>query len=132
MKNSNVKTNLTRKATAIASAVMTLSTAAVLAMAPMSQAQAVGVFWESGDCNSKRILNATCKYRVEGGAFWSQTAADNDAKKRAKKGCPDGTGQTESKAGKRGRWGRTNWYYSDLILTCQRNVRAGFGSISKR
>lgn len=43
MKDANFKTGLTAKRGAVASIVMTLSTAAVLTMAPMSQAQAQAV-----------------------------------------------------------------------------------------
>ncbi len=124
MKNSNVKTNLTRKATAIASAVMTLSTAAVLAMAPMSQAQAVGLVDTGGFCSSKTAFKNNVRYnvrscqehyRAEGGAS-TAAGAFNDAKRRT--WCPENTHIISAKWGKYGKWS-PNWYYADLEFTCQ-------------
>jgi len=113
MKNSNVKINLTRKATAIASAVMTLSTAAVLAMAPMSQAQAGGLFLTYLNCAKK---NGTCWYRAEGDGG-TLDAAKADAHRRKK--CPDFTHFTGWYLEKTwSAYGKT-WYYANVKFSCK-------------
>lgn len=115
MKKSNDKTSLTRKATAIASAAMTLATAAVLAMAPTSEAQAVGLKVAKKNCTSK---GCTYEMRAEGGSRISKADALKNA--RSIVGCPAGA-QFQNGSGRLGvqlDWYNKTWFSADYLFRC--------------
>lgn len=128
MKNANVKTNLTRKAAAIASAVMTLSTVTVLAMAPMSQAHA------ANDPNNRSVRvqvtpkeicdprTKTCwvQFRAEGGGR-TPIQADQNAISAIQ--CP-GIASISDKHRVNPQPmlspGNGRWFYQDYTFKCNR------------
>lgn len=107
---------LTRVSVTVASAAAMLGTATVVAMAPVSQAQAVGL--HSTAClDTSKLTN--CQYRAEGGARGNVENAKADAQKIAK--CPSGwTKGSNTSWGAMGRWKNWDWYYADLYFSCAR------------
>jgi hypothetical protein len=117
MKNMNIKARLFRKTGTVASVATMLGTAAVVAMAPISQAQAVGLVYVRDVCSNKQIVACRGKiYRAEGGANGSVARAQADARKRAV--CPSGYHAGSATWGNMGRWKNWDWYYADINFTC--------------
>jgi hypothetical protein len=101
MKNSNGKTSLTRKKTAIASAFMALSTVAVLTMAPMSQANA--------ECKSIRA-GTFCDGGISHGTGSNAWVAAGNAYKKAR--CARGSVYIENVI-------NIKRYSVDLVYSCR-------------
>ena len=121
MKKLNGKSVLSRRVGAIASVVTTLGTAAVVAMAPVSQAQAVGLVGVSGGMCLTSAKGTKCSdisYRAEGGARGNVGNAKADARKRAV--CANGFHYINGSArwGQMGRWKDWDWYYADINFKC--------------
>ncbi len=121
MKKLNGKTGLSRRVGAIASVITTLGAAAVVAMAPVSQAQAVGLVVVSGGTCSLSSKGTRCSdigYRAEGGARGNVGNAKADARKRAV--CASAFHYINGSArwGQMGRWKDWDWYYADINFKC--------------
>lgn len=114
-----MKDSKTIKVKTIAGTVVTLACTAIMTMAPLSQAQAVGLHQVGSNCSSKGKVQ-TCRivYRAEGGASGSVSKAKADAKRRAF--CPNFSSYVRGSArwGQQGRWKNWDWYYADIQFTC--------------
>jgi len=130
-----MKDSKSSKGKAIVGTIVTLTAATIMMMAPMSQAQAVGLkkLGTRADeaayavCEMKRAMSHTgapCKtitvtdYRAEGGSKGSVNLAKGDAKLRAI--CPPGNKFVPGSAswGAMGRWKDWDWYYADINFSC--------------
>lgn len=116
-----MKDSKTIKVKTIAGTVATLAAATVMTMAPISQAQAVGlVTVHDPTCASSRGNSTACNLvlRAEGGASGSVSKAKADARRRAV--CPGGRFYVPGTAkwGLQGRWKNWDWYYADIQFSC--------------
>lgn len=138
MEKTNVKTSLTRKGGAVASAVAMLASAVVLAMAPMSQAQAYTATREDVGVEGPKMCKNSCDvtyvYRAKGAdwpnsgikglnkhAKWVKSGrknAFNAAMKAAV--CPSGKYYVPHSAYKEYNdiYG-SNWFRQNIIFKCK-------------